>query len=353
VRLVYNPAAIRRQTLSGNSVLRFAQTEFGLMQLSGLRTLAAILRPSRLVPVLLAAMLLPLILGAAQANTEVRRIVVKGEQRTYRLHLPPNLKSAPVSLIVALHGAVQSAAEFESDLGMNRIARREGFAVVYPEGINRVWDDARAPIMRLGYVVRPGDDVPFIVGLVRQLIREGIADPNRIYLAGLSMGGFMTARLACEHSELFAAIAMMAATAPEQYRKTCRLRAPMPAVLIHGTFDAIIPWFGVPMGGQGLLSANDTAQMFADLAGCMTSTDSSQPSLDRSQPIAVRRWSICRDSAQVLLYTIPGGGHLPPSAEPGRGDTFVAWFLSERSHSIDAAEEIWKFFRQYESSAVN
>ena len=291
--------------------------------------------------------------GSAQANTEVRRIVINGEQRTYRLYLPPNLKSAPVPLVVGLHGAVQSAAEFESDFGMNRVARRDRFAVVYPEGINRVWDDARPPIMRLGYVVRPGDDVPFIVTLVRQLIREGIADPNRIYLAGLSMGGFMTARLACEHSELFAAIAMMAATAPEQYRRTCRPRGVMPAILIHGTFDTIIPWFGVPMGGQGILSANDTAQMFADLAGCMASADSSRPSLDRSQPVAVRRWSVCRNSAQVLLYTIPGGGHLPPSAEPGRGDTAVAWLLSERSHALDAAEEIWKFFRQYEGGDAN
>ena len=299
------------------------------------------------------AMALIFLPGAAQANTEVRRIVINGEQRAYRLFIPPNLKSAPVPLVVGLHGAVQSAAEFESDLGMNRVARRERFAVVYPEGINRVWDDARPPIMRLGYMVRPGDDVPFIVGLVRQLVREGIADPARIYLAGLSMGGFMTARLACEHSELFAAIALMAATAPEQYRKTCRPRSPMPAVLIHGTFDAIIPWFGVPMAGQGILSAHDTAQMFADLAGCMASADSSRPSLDRSQPIAVRRWSVCRDSAQVVLYTIPGGGHLPPSAEPGRGDTLVAWLLSERSHAIDAAEEIWKFFRQHEGGAGN
>jgi polyhydroxybutyrate depolymerase len=299
------------------------------------------------------ALALTFLPGAAQANTEVRRIVVNGEQRTYRLFIPPNLKSAPVPLVVGLHGAVQSAAEFESDLGMNRVARRARFAVVYPEGINRVWDDARPPIMRLGYVVRPGDDVPFIVGLVRQLVREGIADPSRIYLAGLSMGGFMAARLACEHSELFAATALMAATAPEQYRKTCRPRSPMPAILIHGTFDTIIPWFGVPMAGQGILSANDTAQMFADLAGCMAYADTSRPSLDRSQPIAVRRWSVCRDSAQVLLYTIPGGGHLPPSAEPGRGDTLVAWLLSERSHSIDAAEEIWKFFRQHEGGVGN
>ena len=285
--------------------------------------------------------------AAPSIATEVRQISVAGETRSYRLYIPPSLRAAPIPVVIALHGAVQSASEFEADLGMNRIAQRERFAVIYPEGINRVWDDARPPIMRLGYVVRPGEDVSFIAAVVRRLISDGIADPRRIYLAGLSMGGFMAARMACERSDLFAAVAIMAATVPEQYRTTCAPRRPLPALFMHGTFDPIIPWFGVPMAGKGILSANDTAQFFADLAGCMTYGDSERPSLDRSARIEVRRWSICRDNLSVLLYTIPGGGHLPPSAEPGRGDTFVSWFLQERSHSIDAAEEIWSFFRQY------
>jgi polyhydroxybutyrate depolymerase len=295
---------------------------------------------------ILGAVLLALLSPAASA-TELRRITVNGEQRSYRLFIPPNPARAPLPIVIGLHGAVQTAAEFETDFGLNRIARREGFGVVYPEGINRVWDDARPPVMRLGYVVRPGDDVAFITALVRQLIREGIADPSRIYLAGLSMGGFMAARLACERAELFAALAMMAATVPEQYRTTCRPRRTLPGLMMHGTFDTIIPWLGMPMAGAGILSANDTAQFFADLAGCMAQSDSQRASLDRSQPVQIRRWSICRDNASVLLYTIPGGGHLPPSAQPGRGDTFVSLFLSERSHAIDAAEEIWRFFRQH------
>jgi polyhydroxybutyrate depolymerase len=320
---------------------------FGLMVFSpaALRNLQYALCAMRRF--LLGAIVLVLLPAAASANTEVRRISVNGEQRSYRLFLPPSLTTAPVALVIGLHGAVQSAAEFESDFGMNRIARREKFAIAYPEGINRVWDDARPPVMRLGYIVQPGDDVPFITALVRQLVREGIADPSRIYLAGLSMGGFMAARLACERAELFTAIAMMAATVPEQYRKTCKPRRTLPGLMMHGTYDTIIPWFGVPMAGVGIMSANDTAQFFADLAGCMAYADSRQPSLDRSKPIEIRRWSICRDSASVMLYTIPGGGHLPPSVQPGRGDTFVSLFLSERSHAIDAADEIWKFFRQY------
>lgn len=317
------------------------------MQLSDVCRPAGALASIRGVVLLLAALLTA---QNAFAATETRRILVNGEQRSYRLYVPPGT-TAPMPLVVGLHGAVQSAAEFEADLGLNRIAHREKFAVVYPEGKNRVWDDARPPIQRLGYVVPPGDDVPFIVNLVRHLIRSGIADPSRIYIAGLSMGGFMTARLACEHGELFAAIAMMAATAPEQYRRTCRPRGTLPALLIHGTYDNIIPWFGVPMAGVGILSAHDTAQLFADLAGCMSYTDSRRPSLDRSHPVDVRRWSVCRDSASVLLYTIHGGGHLPPSADQGRGDTFVSLFLAERSHAIDAANEIWSFFRQYRSGS--
>jgi polyhydroxybutyrate depolymerase len=285
-------------------------------------------------------------------GTEVRQLVVGGEQRSFRLYVPPEARGKRVPLVLALHGAVQSAAEFENDLGLNRIARRDKFAVAYPEGLNRVWDDARPPMMRLGYVVPPGDDIPFLVSVVRRLINEGIADPGRVYVAGLSMGGFMAARLACERGELFAALAMIAATVPEQYRKTCAPPRPLPAMLIHGTFDPIIPYFGVPMGGVGILSATDTAQLFADLSGCMAYSDIARPSLDRSGHVQIRRWSICRDNASVLLYKIPGGGHLPPSAEAGRGDTFVSLFLLERSHAIDAAEEIWDFFSQFRVAPV-
>jgi polyhydroxybutyrate depolymerase len=316
------------------------------MNSTGALRIAMLLRIEVPIRILLAVIALASA-NVSAAATEVRQIVVNGEARSYRLFLPPSLDTAPVPVVIALHGAVQTAAEFEADLGLNRIAHREKFAVVYPEGNNRVWDDSRPPIMRLGYLVRPGQDVPFLTTVVRRLIAEGLADPNRIYLAGLSMGGFMATRLACEHAELFSAVAVMAATAPEEYRKSCLPRRPLPALFIHGTFDPIIPWFGVPMAGAGILSAKDAAQLFADRAGCMVYADSERPSLDRSAKVEVRRWSICRNNLSVMLYTIPGGGHLPPSAEAGRGDTFVAWFLQERSHSIDAAEEIWQFFRQY------
>jgi polyhydroxybutyrate depolymerase len=286
--------------------------------------------------------------GPAHSATEARRFFVGGEARSYRLFIPSGLNPVRAPVVIALHGAAQTNAEFEADLGLNRIAEREKFIVAYPAGLNRVWDDDRPSLIRLEFAFRPGNDVAFLRNLTRALIDEGIADPDRIYMAGLSMGGFMTARMACEHAELFAAIAIIAATALEKYRHSCRPLRPVSALVMHGTFDPISSYFGMPIPGAQLMSAVDTARFYAELAGCMSFSDSAVPTREAGEPsVTVRQWSLCRDSTSVELYQIKGGGHMPPSLQPGRGETFVSIFLGERSHAIDAAEEIWRFFRQH------
>lgn len=285
------------------------------------------------------------------AATESRDIFVNGVKRSYRLYLPAGRQPGPLPAVIALHGAAQSAREFEIDLGMNRIADRERFAVIYPVGLNRVWNDSRPAALRLEYMFWPGDDVPFLTALVHRLVAEGIADPAHIYLAGLSMGGFMTARMACERAGLFAAIAVISATVPEKYRTSCRPNRPMPVLFMHGTLDPISSWHGMILPGAELMSAVEATKFFAGLLGCMVSNETTRPKIDPkesgAETVTVVRWSICRDNAAVALYLIRGGGHLPPSTDPGRGETMVAALLSERSHALDAAEEIWSFFRQF------
>lgn len=300
--------------------------------------------------VCLAILTFGLIAASAPAHsvTEVRPFFVGGEQRSYRLFVPTGLNPVRVPVVIALHGAAQTNAEFEIDLRLNRIAEREKFVVVYPAGLNRVWDDDRPALIRLEFAFRPGNDVAFLRGLARSLIDLGIADPDRVYMAGLSMGGFMTARMVCEHAELFAAVAIIAATVPERYRETCRPLRAMPALVMHGTLDPISSWFGMPLPGSPLMSALDAARFYAQLAGCMNFNDSGVSGRGTgTSSVTVRQWSLCRDNASVELYQIKGGGHMPPSHQPGRGETFVSIFLGERSHAIDAAEEIWRFFRQH------
>lgn len=286
--------------------------------------------------------------GYAQGATQVRHFFVGSENRRYRIFIPAGLDNVRSPVVIALHGAAQNAPEFEADIGLNRIAERERFIVVYPYGLNRVWDDDRPPLIRLEFAFKPGNDMAFLRELARALTEQGIADPNRIYLAGLSMGGFMTAKMACHNSELFAAIAIIAATVPERYRQTCRPLRAMPALIMHGTLDPISSWYGMPLPGSPLMSALDAARFYAEQAGCMNFSDSGIPSREAGAPtVTVRQWALCRDSASVELYQIKGGGHMPPSHQAGRGETFVSIFLGERSHAIDAAEEIWRFFRQH------
>jgi polyhydroxybutyrate depolymerase len=84
------------------------------------------------------------------------------------------------------------------------------------------------------------DDVAFLRQLVHELIGHRIADPARLYLAGISNGGMMTFRLLCEHAELFAGPATMIANMPAGVGEHCSLRKPVPLVMFNGTADPLV-----------------------------------------------------------------------------------------------------------------
>ncbi len=205
-------------------------------------------------------------LGAATARAEVveRTMTAGTEQRSFLLSRPSGA-TTPLPVVIALHGAGESAEGFMGYLGLEETAARNRFVAVYPQGIGRVWNDGRPAAMRLKAMLTPGDDVTFLVTLTQQLVAEGIADPNRIYMMGISNGGFMVERMACEHADLYAAFSVIMATAPANYREQCRPSRPVPIMFIHGTADPVIAWdgFWTPMGAT--LSAPDSAQLYAAL----------------------------------------------------------------------------------------
>ena len=59
-----------------------------------------------------------------------------GYERTYRVHVPAGYRDGePTPLVVVLHGAFSTSVEMEKHTGFSALADREGFAVVYPDGI--------------------------------------------------------------------------------------------------------------------------------------------------------------------------------------------------------------------------
>ncbi|QRG09468.1 prolyl oligopeptidase family serine peptidase [Xanthobacter dioxanivorans] len=226
----------------------------------------------------------------------------------------PDGVTGPAPVVVALHGAAQTPESFRAYFGLDAAAAAHGFVAVYPEGEGRVWNDGRPAAMRLKMVLRPGDDVAFLVALTRKLAADGIADPGRIYLTGISNGGFMVQRMACEHTGLFAAYSAIMSTAPANYKDECQPDRAIPIQFIHGTADSVIAYAGfwTPVGAT--LSAPDSARLYARIDACGPAIERELPDLDAADgtTAVLRRWDDCRDGAAVELISIERGGHQSP-----------------------------------------
>ncbi len=160
-----------------------------------------------------------------------------GTMRTYRLHLPAG--GPPSGLVVNLHAAGATGADQAALTHYDAVADAYGFAVVYPDGIDYSWADGRGASVpdRQGV-----DDVGFIATLVDRLVAENGIPRGRVYATGLSAGGFMANRLACDRADLFAAIAPVAGTLGTNVG--CNPSRPVSVLATYGTADPVVPFDG-------------------------------------------------------------------------------------------------------------
>ena len=74
--------------------------------------------------------------------------------------------------------------------------------------------------------------------LVADVASAYAVDPDRVYAAGHSNGGIMALRLACEASDVFAAVGVQSSALGIT---TCEPRNPVSLLQIHGTADTNVP----------------------------------------------------------------------------------------------------------------
>lgn len=297
----------------------------------------------------------------ARPAAELRSIVSGGVRREFRIFVPATARSGlrpPV--VMLLHGALGDSAQVERWTGLATVAEREGFVAVYPQGLDGAWNDGRPPELRFRAARgATRDDARFLRDLASHLVAAGSAAPGRIFLAGISNGGYMAARMICEAAELFAGFAILIASAPRSYRRDCRPARAVPILLLSGTEDRLVPWEGyVPDGlsrdGEvGILSATDHAAHWAERNGC---TGSSEIRLHDTDPadgsvILRRDWAGCAKGGAVTHYVVEGGGHQTPSLRTGVMDQVVAAFLGPRNRDAETAELVWEFFRRVPAPA--
>src|SRR4051794_15373897 len=142
-----------------------------------------------------------LVLLTSAAAAETAQLIVSGQTRAFLLKRP--VAQGPRPTIIMLHGAGRRPVDIAGETGLAQIAPREGWVAVFPEGRGSRWNffpPGKESVKDLQYFQQQGgvpDDVGFLRTLVTDLIRRGVSDPKRIYIAGLSLGGVMALRMAC------------------------------------------------------------------------------------------------------------------------------------------------------------
>ena len=274
----------------------------------------------------------------SEAGRTLRTIQWGGAERSYLVHPPPSHRAgSPLPLLLVLHGAGGDGAGMAEHTGLTSAAIQRGYAVVYPNGVARRWNDGRGTSAQ--------DDVGFIRMLLDSLRRELPVDSTRIYATGISNGAGLAYRLACDLPGTFAAIAPVAGAPAATLEERCAATRPVSVISFQGTSDPLMPYEGgdVAAGRGRVLAAQRSAALFAEVSGCPPSpTVTAEPDTVRDGT-RVRRsvYSGCTGGHEIVLYTIAGGGHTWPGGPP------VGRRVGRVSRDVDATRVMLDFFDRH------
>ncbi len=301
------------------------------------------LRTIRLWPLLLLLATFAMSAAAGELRLDFEHA---GSQRSYLLYLPDKLDpAARLPMLLVLHGRAGDADGMARLTDFGARAERHGFIVAYPDAAQNHWNYLHGI---------PGaedgpDDVDFLIALTAAIAEAYPIDPERIYVAGLSNGGYMAQRLACEARGPFAAFASVGAGGFGVMPQIGRPGQPVDALFIHGTADRMVPWEGVAVrdtqGNQQTVALPLSASLkfWARGNGCDPNIgvrELPQAGLSPGTRVKVYETRECADGARVALYAVLGGGHNWPGVE-GVIPPSVAGSVNLDFHASDA---IWSFF---------
>jgi polyhydroxybutyrate depolymerase len=226
------------------------------------------------------------------------------------LRVPPRARGHRAPLILALHFASGTGAQMEQATKYTPQAARSGFAVAYPTAsANHFWSI--------------DGDLDKLAKTLDAVERAACVDPSRVYVSGISNGGFMATVLACRMANRIAAAALFA-PAVSGFGDCSPVR-PISVLEVHGTSDPIVPYAGVPAFLAG----------WARTDGCAARSTAQRT----SAKVTIFGWPGCRGGAQLEHLRLTGGKHielLPQLRAAGVDPAATAWrFL--RAHRLPAA----------------
>ncbi len=259
--------------------------------------------------------------------------------REYKIYIPASYDgSTAFPLVFNLHGRTSTADQQMLYTNFNAIADTANFILCYPQGTKEpitnvtFWNIGAVP----GITV---NDVDFIVKLIDVISSQYSINQNRVYACGMSNGGYLSYKLACE-SNKFAAIASVTGSMVVPY--SCSTQPPIPIMQIHGTADPVVNYNGF----AGSEKIEDLVTFWVNKNQCdATPVTTNIPDIAVDGTTTVHYlYQNGVNNHTVEFYKVENGGHTWPGATINIGVT---------SRDFNASKEIWRFFNTFTNSALN
>jgi len=267
---------------------------------------------------------------SASTATRAYSMEFGGLTRTFLLHLPPGYDGkARLPVVLVLHGGTQSPESAEHMSQMSVKADREHFIAVYPRGTGRAslfptWNSGNCCAYAMEHQV---DDVGFLRALIDKLESEYAVDARRVYVTGISNGGMMSYRAACELADKVAAIAPVEGALNVE----CRPSAPVSIIIFHGTADRLVPFNGGSTPYQ--VGARRSDASVAGAVSFWVKQNGCAPAPEHRETADVHTdfYTGCRNGTGVALYAVQGGRHMWPGTPAS-------------TNKVPATDLMWSFF---------
>lgn len=262
-----------------------------------------------------------------------------GLKRDYIVHVPAGLpKDRPAPMLLALHGGGGDM-DFQADnYGLKQKADQAGFIAVFPNGYSRfpsgilaTWNAGTC----CGKAVENSiDDVGFLKAVIERVSRQASVDRTRVYATGMSNGGLMSYRLACELPTMIRAIAPVAGT---DNTAACKPSRPVPVIHFHAKDDSHVLFTG-GSGPDALTKTN-----FTSVPVTIEKWVGINHAGSRAKRVLAVPGATCElhtagpGGAPVKLCATDTGGHSWPGMPSRRAN-------KSPSMAISANELMWEFF---------
>lgn len=236
-----------------------------------------------------------------------------GRTRTYRLFVPQALTSKkPAPLVIALHGGLGSATQFEANSGLSEFAETNGFYVAYPNGVGALEGLSTLQTWNAGDCCGPAaknnvNDLAFIRTLISILKTTYTIDSKRIFIIGHSNGAMMAYKIACELSDQISGIGVQAGSLGME---ECKSSHPVSLIHIHGTSDSNFPisgGIGNGVAGIPFRSARFAVDTIASANKCEVNPQVFP--YKGNTDLTIYSWNKCANSSSIRYITVQGATH--------------------------------------------